>query len=83
MLQLTHDTEQLAREIAARVGRRPDDIIRAALEREAQALGVFGDLPVRHRMTVEQMTAIEEKVSALPLLDTSSPKEILDDRHQP
>ena len=47
MLQLTHDTEQLARKIAARVGRRPDDIIRAALEREAQALGVFSDLLVR------------------------------------
>lgn len=83
MLQLTHDTEQLARKIAARVGRRPDDIIRAALEREAQALGVFGDLPVRRRMTVEQMTASGEKVSALPLLDTSSPKEILDDLHEP
>ena len=47
MLQLTHDTEQLARKIAARVGRSPDDIIRAALEREAQSLGVFSDLLVR------------------------------------
>lgn len=83
MLQLTHDTEQLARKIAARVGRRPEDIICAALEREAQALGGLGDLPVRHRMTVEQMTAIGEKVSALALLDTSSPKEILDGLHEP
>ena len=74
MLQLTHDTEQLARKIAACVGRRPDDIIRAALEREAQALGVFGDLPVMHRRTVQQMTAIGEKVSALPLLDTIIPE---------
>tara|TARA_R110002020_G_scaffold289412_1_gene504899 strand:- start:622 stop:771 length:150 start_codon:yes stop_codon:yes gene_type:complete len=36
-----------------------------------------------HRMSVEEMTAIGEKVSALPLLDTSSPKEILDDLHEP
>lgn len=34
-------------------------------------------------MIVEQMTAIGEKVSALPLLDTSSPKEILDGLHEP
>ncbi|MGO1163912.1 hypothetical protein G6M64_08795 [Agrobacterium tumefaciens] len=83
MLQLTHDTEQLARKVAARVGRRPDDLIRAALEREAAALGVSTDLPVRNRMTVEQMMAVGEKVSALPLFDPSSPKEILDDLHQP
>lgn len=82
MLQLTHDTEQLARKIAARVGRRPDDIIRAALEHEAQALGVFGALPIRQRMTVEQMTALGDKVSALPLLEPSSPNDILDDLHE-
>jgi antitoxin VapB len=82
MLQLTHDTEQLARKVAARVGRRPDDLIRAALEREAAALGVSTDLPVRNRMTVEQMMAVGEKVSALPLLDPSSPKEILDDLNE-
>ena len=82
MLQLTHDTEQLARKVAARVGRRPDDLIRAALEREAAALGVSTDLPVRNRMTVEQMMAIGEKVSALPLFDPASPKEILDDLNE-
>ena len=82
MLQLTHDTEQLARKVAARIGRRPEDLIRAALEREAKALGVQTDEPIKHRMTVEQMMAFGTKVSALPLLDPRSPKEILDDLNE-
>jgi antitoxin VapB len=79
MLQLTHDTEQLARRVAARVGRKPEELIRAALEREAKALGVAMDVPSKARMTVEQMLALGERVSALPLLDPRSPSEIMDD----
>ncbi|WLS01117.1 hypothetical protein [Shinella sumterensis] len=82
MLHLTHDTEQLARKVAARAGRRPEDLIRAALEREARELGVYTDQPARRRMTVEQMMAVGKKVSSLPLLDPRSPKEILDDLNE-
>lgn len=82
MLHLTHDTEQLARKVAARVGRRPEDLIRAALEREAKALGVYTDQPGRQRMTVEQMIALGKKVTALPLLDPRSPAEIMDDLNE-
>ena len=55
MLQIAHDTEQLARKVAARLGRKPEDVIRAAVEREAKALGVADDQPARKRMTVEDM----------------------------
>lgn len=82
MLQLTHDTEQLARKVAAHVGRRPEELIRAALEREAKELGVFTEQPAKRRMTVEQMVALGRKVSSLPLLDPRSPKEILDDLNE-
>lgn len=82
MLQLTPDTEQLARKVAARVGRRPEDLIRAALEREARALGVYTDQPGRQRMTVEQMIALGKKVTALPLLDQRTPAEIMDDLNE-
>lgn len=47
MLQLTRDTEQLARRVAARVGRKPEDVIHAAIEREAKALGLTDEPPAR------------------------------------
>lgn len=79
MLQIAHDTELLARKVAARLGRKPEDVIRAAVEREAKALGVADDQPARKRMTVEEMLAMGDRVRALPLLDPRSPKEIMDD----
>ncbi|MDX0500904.1 hypothetical protein GOL96_30430 [Sinorhizobium medicae] len=79
MLQLTHDTEQLARRVAARVGRKPEDLIRAALEREAKALGVSDALPAKRRMTAAEMLAFGKKVAARPILDPRSPQEIADD----
>ena len=39
MLQLCDETERLAGMIAARIGGKPEEVIRAALEREAKALG--------------------------------------------
>lgn len=82
MLQLTPDTEQLARRLAARVGRTPEDLVRDAIERQAKALGVADEPPARKRMTVEEMLAMGEKVRALPLLDPRSPQEIMDDLNE-
>lgn len=82
MLQLSRDTEQLARRVAARVGRKPEDIIRTALEREAKALGV-ADEPARKRMTAAEMLALGRTVAAMPVLDPRSPKEIADDLNEP
>lgn len=83
MLQLTHDTEQLARKVAARVGRRPEELIRATHEREVTELGIHTDQAARCRMTVEQMMALGRKVSSLPLPDPRPAKEILDDLNEP
>lgn len=79
MLQLTPHTEQLARRVAARLGREPDDLIRAALEREAEILGIAEEPTVRHRMTAAEMLAFGRKVAARPILDPRSPQEIADD----
>lgn len=81
MLQLTPGTEQLARRVASRLGREPDDLIRAALEREAEVLGIANtDEPtVRRRMTAAEMLAFGRKVAARPILDPRSPQEIADD----
>jgi antitoxin VapB len=82
MLQLTQETEQLARRVAARLGREPEDCIRSALEHEAWALNVADAPPRRRRMTVEQMLALGNKVASLPLLDPRSPQEIADDLNE-
>lgn len=79
MLQLTPETEQLAHRVATRVGRKPEDVIQDALEREAKALGITDAPPARKRMTVEEMLALGDKVTSLPLLDPRSPQEIADD----
>ncbi|WP_420961857.1 hypothetical protein [Brucella sp. IR073] len=39
MLQLSKETEKLARLVAYRSGRDPEELIRSALEQEAKALG--------------------------------------------
>lgn len=83
MLQLTEDTERLARQVAARMGRQPEEAIRTVLEREAKALGVPTEPPTNKRMTVEQMLALGDKMTALPLLDPRSPQEIADDLNEP
>ncbi len=82
MLQLTPDTEKLARQVAARVGRNPEDLIRDALEREAKALGIANETPTRKRMTAAEMLAFGERMTALPLLDPRSPQEIADDLNE-
>jgi antitoxin VapB len=79
MLLLAPDTEQLARRVAARVGRKPEDLIHAALEREAKALGVADELPVRTRMTAAEMLVLGREVAAMPILDRRSPREIAED----
>ncbi|BCH35472.1 hypothetical protein MesoLjLc_74020 [Mesorhizobium sp. L-8-10] len=83
MLRLTHDTEELARRVAARVGRKPEDLVRTALEREARALGLSDEEPAKRRMTAAEMLAFGRKVSARPVLDPRSPQEIADDLNAP
>ena len=45
----------------------------------ARATGVIADVcRQRRRMTVEQMLAVGDEIAAMPLLDTRSPREIMD-----
>ncbi len=79
MLQIAHDTEQLARKVAARLGRKPEDIIRAAVEREARALGVIEEPPARKITTTADILAFGRRATARPVLDPRSPQQIADD----
>ena len=79
MLLLTPETEQLARRVAARLGRKPEDLIRFAIDREAKVLGVVYKPPARQKITVADIMEFGEKAGARPILDPRSPQEIADD----
>jgi antitoxin VapB len=78
MLNLSRETETLAARLAE-AQRLPVDVaVRQALEAQALTVGVPPVRP-RRRMTVEQMLALGAEIAALPVLDTRTPNEIMDD----
>jgi antitoxin VapB len=83
VLHLSEETELLARRVAILSGREPEDLIRSALEREAEALGI-ADEPERkrHRPTVEEILEFGRRAAKRPILDPRSPKEISDDLNE-
>jgi antitoxin VapB len=84
MIKLSEDVETLARRVAAVERTSVEDTIRRALEDRAHAKGV--SLVARHgrgRMTAEQMVALGAEIAELPLLDSRSPREIMDDLSAP
>jgi antitoxin VapB len=77
VLHLMQETERLARLVAARSGRSAEEVVRAALEREARALGMSGDRRPR-RMTAAQILAVGAEIAAFPALNPRTPREIMD-----
>ena len=68
MLQLCNETERLAGMSAARIGGKPEDVIRAALEREAKALGVT-DAPTKSNLTVAEILTFGARAARRPIVD--------------
>ncbi len=83
MIDLSHETEALARQLAAARKLPVDAVIREALEASARRAGVTEELQRRRRMTVEQMLAVGAEIAAMPLLDPRSPQDIIDDINAP
>jgi antitoxin VapB len=79
MISLSEDVESLARRVAAVEQTSVEDTIRLALEDRARAKGVSLAARRGRRMTAEQMVALGAEIAALPLLDSRSPREIMDD----
>jgi antitoxin VapB len=74
-LNIPAEVEQLARLVAIKTGKSPDDVLKEAVEERARAAGVS---PARRRPFDEaKVRAIIERVAALPVLDTRSDDEIL------
>ena len=77
-IQLSSEVERLARLLATKSGKTPDDIVREAIEERARAAGV----PVNpRRRTPEEiersLNEIVERVRGLPILDHRSGDEII------
>jgi antitoxin VapB len=83
MISLPEDVETLARRVAAVDHTSVEDAIRRALEDRARAKGVSLSTRRGRRMTAEQMVAFGAKIAAMPLLDSRSPREIMDDLSAP
>ncbi len=80
MISLSHETEALAKRLADAQNISLDAAIRGALEERARAAGVIEEARrPRRRMSVAEMLAVGDEIAAMPLLDTQSPREIMDD----
>lgn len=83
MISLSEDLETLARRVAAVEQTSVEEAIRRALEDRASAKGVSFVAGHGRRMTAGQMVALGAEIAAAPLLDSRSPREIMDDLSAP
>jgi hypothetical protein len=81
MIALSPETEQLARLVAARSGKTPEDVLRQGVETEARIAGVAIAEASRPRKEVnmDRVREIVRHVTSAPLLDRRTAKEILDE----
>ena len=78
MITLSETTEQLARVLAERVGRTPNEVIQQALEDRARMVGYLPEKARRSRAElIAGMSAIADQSAARPILDQRSAEEIL------
>ena len=70
------EVEQLARLVAVKTGKTPDDIVKEAVEARARAAGIA---PAQKQRAFDdaRVKAIIARVSALPLLDDRSADDII------
>jgi antitoxin VapB len=83
MVNLSHETEVLAAQLASEQCVSVDTAIRLALEAQVRLNGLILTARPRRRMTIAQMTNFGIEIAALPLLDSRSPNEIMDDINAP
>lgn len=74
-LQIPLETEQLARLVASKTGKTPEDVLKEAIEARAEATGI--QLKPRRKFDEAKVRTIIERVSALPVLDNRSDDEII------
>jgi hypothetical protein len=78
VITLFPETERLARLMAARSGKTPEEVLQDALEAQARLEGVAGSSPRRKPIDMSRIRQITQRVVSRPLLDERTPKDILD-----
>jgi antitoxin VapB len=80
MITLPPDAEQLARLVAQRSGKSPEEVLRQALETEARIAGVAIAAARNPRADIDlaRVRDITRRIANKPLLDKRTPKEIRD-----
>jgi hypothetical protein len=79
MIVLTPEIEELARHVAARSGRTPEDVLKEGVEMEARIAGVAiaeSSKPRRHA-DLDRAREIARRIASRPLLHRRPPREIL------
>jgi len=86
MVQLSQETEALARRLAAAHGISMEEAIRQALEHSAREAGIVAQPPKPRDGSPKAVAArkarideIAEAIAKMPVLDPRSPREIMDD----
>lgn len=79
MLAISSETETLARLLARRTGKSPEDVIRDAVAASARAIGVTENVTddADRKAMLDAANAIAIRSASRPLLDTRSEDEIL------
>ncbi len=79
MLTIPTDTEKLARLLARKTGKSPEDVIRLAVEASARDSGLIdhGIDNVERQAMIDAARAIATRSAKRPVLDTRSEDEIL------
>jgi antitoxin VapB len=77
---LPPETEQLARRVAARSGKTPEDVLKAGVEMEARIAGVAvaESMVPRKPADIDRARDIARRISSRPLLDPRTPQDILE-----
>jgi antitoxin VapB len=86
MINLSQETEALAKRLAAAQSLSVEDAIRLALEEKARAVGVVTEprrprdqSPAAVAARIERTNRFVAELAAMPILDPRSPREIMDD----
>jgi antitoxin VapB len=79
MIAMPLETEQLARLLAIKSGRTPEEVVKEAIEAKAREAGV----PLAEhgkpstKLALDKLREIADRCAALPLIDPRSPDEII------
>jgi antitoxin VapB len=80
MIMVSAETERLARRLAERSGKTPEQVVDDAVATEARLVGLAaGEASGRKDIDLERVREIVLRITSKPLRDQRTPSEILDE----